>query len=241
MKDMQKSSSACTTSNQFVGSNGSLLMFIFQEVIQTLRARFHIAKEEVNAELAVFAGDLNEILERNPDAEADWLERTEDLLILANQCAVMDPDEFLRQCEGIVHDLDEKWQELPIGKLKTLHTRMLFILMRCTRLLQYLKENGSDEDGFLHLLRHRIQMDQSLEKHWNSVVKGKKLLQMILSSYRNQTQCPITGMQRLSHCPGDLKMSLVVVSLAPWQPSMSSRRTSKRMMYQRNVSLKENQ
>jgi hypothetical protein len=176
MKDMQKSSSACTTYNQFVGNNGALLMFIFQEVIQTLRARFNTAKEEVNAELAVFAGDLIEILERNPDAEADWLERTEDLLILAKQCAVMDPDEFLRQCEGIVHDLDEKRQELPIGKLKTLHTRMLFILTRCTRLLQYLKENGLDEDGSLHLLQHRIQMDQSLEKHWNSVVKGKKIL-----------------------------------------------------------------
>ncbi len=137
-----------------MGKNGALLMFIFQEIIQTLQARFNTAKEEVNAELAVFAGDLIEILERNPDAEADWLERTEDLLILANQRAVMDPDEFLRQCEGIVHDLDEKWQELPIGKLKTLHTRMLFILMCCTQLLQYLKENGLDEDGFLHLLQH---------------------------------------------------------------------------------------
>ncbi len=74
--------------------------------MQTLRARFNTAKEEVNAELKVFAGDLLEILERNPDAEADWQERIEDLLILANQCAVMVPDEFLQRCEGIVHNLD---------------------------------------------------------------------------------------------------------------------------------------
>jgi hypothetical protein len=145
-----------------------------EEVLQTLRARFNTAKEEVNAELAVFAGDLLEILERNPDAEADWQERIEDLLILANQCAVMVPDEFLQRCEGIVHNLDEKRQELPIGKLKTLHTRMLFILTRCTRLLQYLKENGLDEDGSLYLFQHRVYLDQSLEKHWNSVLKVKK-------------------------------------------------------------------
>ncbi len=142
--------------------------------MQTLRARFNTAKEEVNAELKVFAGDLLEILERNPDAEADWQERIEDLLILANQCAVMVPDEFLQRCEGIVHNLDEKRQELPIGKLKTLHTRMLFILTRCTRLLQYLKENGLDEDGSLYLFQHRVYLDQSLEKQWNSVLRVTK-------------------------------------------------------------------
>lgn len=126
--------------------------------MRTLKARFNTAKEEVNAELEIFAGDLIEVLEKNADAAPDWQEKAEDLLILAKECAMMDSQQFRKSCEAIVHDLDEKRQELPIGVLKQLHTRMLFILTRCTRLLQYQKRN------FLELDLLRLQ---KVERFWH--------------------------------------------------------------------------
>lgn len=146
-----------------------------------LGARFHTAKEEVNAELAVFAGDLVEVLETSSDIEPYHQERIEDLLILARECAFMDPQVFRRQCEAIVQDLDDKRQELPMGVLKRLHTRMLFILTRCTRLLQFEKENGLDEDE-LHRLQEEAKVGSSLES-WSSLArwkeKGKALLNVV--------------------------------------------------------------
>lgn len=118
-----------------------------QEVLGAIRARFDKAKEEVNSDLAIFAGDLVEILEKTSEAHPEWKESLEDLLVLARQCDMMSPGEFWLQCEGIVQDLDDRRQELPMGVLKQLHTRMLFILTRCTRLLQFHKEHGLDEDG----------------------------------------------------------------------------------------------
>lgn len=143
-----------------------------------LGARFHTAKEEVNAELAVFAGDLVEVLETSSDIDPYQQERIEDLLILARECAFMDPQEFRRQCEAIVQELDDKRQELPMGVLKRLHTRMLFILTRCTRLLQFEKENGLDEYE-LHRLQEEAKVGSSMER-WSSLArwkeKGKALL-----------------------------------------------------------------
>lgn len=142
-----------------------------------LVARFNTAKEEVNAELAVFAGDLVDNLEKHPDTEPDWQERTEDLLVLARECAYMDAEEFRKQCEAIVQELDDKRQELPMGVLKQLHTRMLFILTRCTRLVQFERDHGFDEDGPLHRL-HRAKVGSSLENYWASVtsLKGKAVI-----------------------------------------------------------------
>lgn len=146
-----------------------------------LGARFHIAKDEVNAELAVFAGDLVGVLEDNTDMDPGHQERVEDLLVLARECALMDPQVFRRQCEAIVQDLDDKRQELPMGVLKRLHTRMLFILTRCTRLLQFEKENGLDEVE-LHKLQQQAKVGSSLES-WKRIVswkeKGKALLQVV--------------------------------------------------------------
>lgn len=79
-----------------------------QELVQTLKARFNTAKEEVNGELAVFAGDLLEALEKNAGTVPDWQEGAEDLLVLARKCAMMDPQQFRKECEAIVHELDEK-------------------------------------------------------------------------------------------------------------------------------------
>ena len=70
-----------------------------------IRARFDKAKEEVNSDLAIFAGDLVEILEKTSEAHPEWKESLEDLLVLARQCDMMSPGEFWLQCEGIVHSL----------------------------------------------------------------------------------------------------------------------------------------
>ncbi|KAK4375482.1 hypothetical protein RND71_006159 [Anisodus tanguticus] len=128
-----------------------------EEVLTMIRAKFDKAKEEVDNDLRVFAADLVGVLEKNVEAHPDWQETIEDLLVLARRCAMTTPGEFWLQCEGIVQELDDRRQELPMGTLKQLHTRMLFILTRCTRLLQFHKESGFAEDESLLQLRQSLQ------------------------------------------------------------------------------------
>ncbi|XP_030472940.1 probable serine/threonine protein kinase IREH1 [Syzygium oleosum] len=128
-----------------------------EEILVVIRTKFDKAKEEVNSDLAIFAADLVGILEKNAETHPEWQETIEDLLVLARSCAMTSPGEFWLQCEGIVQELDDRRQELPMGILKQLHTRMLFILTRCTRLLQFHKESGLAEDEqFLHLRQSRV-------------------------------------------------------------------------------------
>ncbi|KAJ6846826.1 putative serine/threonine protein kinase IREH1 [Iris pallida] len=122
-----------------------------KDVLKDIQVKFEKAKEEVNSDLAVFAGDLVGIMEKHADTHPEWQEILEDLLLLARSCDVMTPGEFWLQCEGIVQDLDDRRQELPMGVLKKLHTRMLFILTRCTRLLQFHKESVFAEDELMDL------------------------------------------------------------------------------------------
>lgn len=130
-----------------------------QEVLVVIREKFDKAKEEVNSELAVFAVELVGILEKNAEVHPEWKETIEDLLVLAQRCSDLKPSEFWVLCEGIVQDLDDQRQELPMGMLKQLHTRMLFTLTRCTRLLQFHKESGLAED------EHLIGLLQSRNLH----------------------------------------------------------------------------
>ncbi|KAJ6387362.1 hypothetical protein OIU78_017143 [Salix suchowensis] len=124
-----------------------------EEILVVIRAKFDKQKEEVNSDLAIFAADLVGILEKNADSHPEWQETIEDLLVLARSCAMTSPGEFWLQCEGIVQELDDRRQELPPGILKQLHTRMLFILTRCTRLLQFHKESVLDENENVFGLR----------------------------------------------------------------------------------------
>ncbi|XP_048326427.2 probable serine/threonine protein kinase IRE [Ziziphus jujuba] len=122
-----------------------------EEIMVVIRTRFERSKEEVNSDLGAFAGDLVGILEKNSGSCPEWKESLEDLLVVARQCAKMSPNEFWMKCEAIVQTLDDRRQELPIGILKQAHTRLLFILTRCTRLVQFQKESGYDEDRILGL------------------------------------------------------------------------------------------
>ncbi|KAG7577661.1 Protein kinase domain [Arabidopsis thaliana x Arabidopsis arenosa] len=133
-----------------------------EEILVLIRAKFDKAKEEVNSDLAVFAADLVGVLEKNAESHPEWEETFEDLLILARSCAMTTPGDFWLQCEGIVQDLDDRRQELPPGVLKQLHTRMLFILTRCTRLLQFHKESWGEEEQVVQLRQSRVL--HSIEK-----------------------------------------------------------------------------
>ncbi|KAL4574881.1 hypothetical protein LXL04_021721 [Taraxacum kok-saghyz] len=116
-----------------------------QEILVMLRGKFDKLKEEVNADLATFAGDLVGILEETSVSHPEWQENLEDLLIIARKCAKMTSNEFWLKCENIVQILDDRRQDLSTGSLKQVHTRLLFILTRCTRLVQFHKECGYEE------------------------------------------------------------------------------------------------
>ncbi|XP_020519544.1 probable serine/threonine protein kinase IREH1 isoform X1 [Amborella trichopoda] len=171
-------------------------LFNLTEVVAVIRAKFDRAKEEVDSDLAVFAGDLVGLLEKNAEVHPEWQETLEDLLILARQCTMMSPGEFWLQCEGIVQDIDDRRQELPMGVLKKLYTRMLFILTRCTRLLQFHKENSfvEDEPSFAH--RQSGALGYSAEKMMPSTVHrdegffsdGKKLKAKSTMKFYSQEQ-----------------------------------------------------
>ncbi|MED6167267.1 hypothetical protein PIB30_001163 [Stylosanthes scabra] len=122
-----------------------------EEVMVAIRVKFEKLKEEVDSDLGAFAGDLVGILDKNSECHPEWTESLEDLLIVARQCSKMSATEFWIKCENIVQNLDDKRQELPVGILKQAHTRLLFILTRCTRLVQFHKESGYEQDHILGL------------------------------------------------------------------------------------------
>ncbi|KAL0464054.1 UNVERIFIED_CONTAM: putative serine/threonine protein kinase IREH1 [Sesamum latifolium] len=138
----------------------------FQAILRVTsapRKRFPVRKIllslllDAHAYIKIATGDLVGILEKNAESHPEWQETIEDLLVLARSCAMTSPGEFWLQCEGIVQELDDRRQELPMGMLKQLHTRMLFILTRCTRLLQFHKESGLAEDEHVFHLRQSLQ------------------------------------------------------------------------------------
>ncbi|KAI3735174.1 hypothetical protein L6452_14664 [Arctium lappa] len=126
-----------------------------EEIMVRLRGKFDKLKDEVNADLGIFAGDLVGILEETSVSHPEWQENLEDLLIIARKCAKMTSNEFWLKCENIVQILDDRRQDLPTGILKQVHTRLLFILTRCTRLVQFHKECGY-EDGHHILGLHQL-------------------------------------------------------------------------------------
>lgn len=145
-----------------------------------MRSKFDKLKEEVNSDLGIYAGDLVGILDKTSESHPDWKDILEDLLIMARRCAKMSPSEFWTKCEGIVQSLDDRRQELPMGTLKQLHTRLLFILTRCTRLVQFHKECGYEEDHGMGL--HQLsdlgvyseQFTGSSHQDFNSSSGGKE-------------------------------------------------------------------
>lgn len=116
-----------------------------------IRVKFDKLKEEVDFDLGALAGDLVGILEINSGSHPEWKESLDDLLIVTRQCVKMSPDDFWMKCEAVVQGLHDKRQELPVGILKQAHTHLLFILTRCSRLVQFQKESGCEQDDVLSL------------------------------------------------------------------------------------------
>ncbi|XP_076928138.1 putative serine/threonine protein kinase IRE [Bidens hawaiensis] len=116
-----------------------------EEIMVMLRGKFEKLKEEVNFDLGIFAGDLLGMFEATTESHPEWKEVLEDLLIMASKCAKMTPSEFWSKCESIVQTLDDHRQDLPMGIPKQVHTRLLFILTRCTRLVQFHNECGHED------------------------------------------------------------------------------------------------
>ncbi|CAH9072213.1 unnamed protein product [Cuscuta europaea] len=114
-----------------------------EDIMVMIRSKFDKLKEDVNSDLGIFAGDLVGMLEKA--LEPHGRESLEDLLVVARQCAKMSASDFWCSCEGIVQNLDDRRQELEMGTIKHAHTRLLFILARCTRLVQFQKESGFEE------------------------------------------------------------------------------------------------
>ncbi|KAJ9553232.1 hypothetical protein OSB04_017277 [Centaurea solstitialis] len=127
-----------------------------EEIMVRLRGKFDKLKDEVNADLGIFAADLVGILEETSVSHPEWQENLEDLLIIARKCARMTSNEFWLKCENFVQILDDRRQDLPPGILKQVHTRLLFILTRCTRLVQFHKECGYEEGGHHILGLHQL-------------------------------------------------------------------------------------
>nr|XP_043633754.1 probable serine/threonine protein kinase IRE [Erigeron canadensis] len=117
-----------------------------EEIMVMLKGKFEKLKEEVNSDLGIFAGDMVRILEETSESHPEWKESLEDLLIMASRCAKMTSNEFWSRCENIVQTLDDRRQDLPMGILKQVHTRLLFILTRCTRLVQFHHECGHEDN-----------------------------------------------------------------------------------------------
>ncbi|TVU48962.1 hypothetical protein EJB05_00250, partial [Eragrostis curvula] len=139
-----------------------------EEFIGAVRTKFTRLKAEVDSELGVFAGDLVGVLARE-DGEMSEESRVamEDLLVVAQRCAEMSPEELWTRCEGVVQGLDDRRQELAAGAAKQAHTRVLFILTRCTRLLQFRKDAAAvggwrygDGDGGDGEKQHVLRMHQ---------------------------------------------------------------------------------
>uniref|UniRef100_A0A1D1XKI4 non-specific serine/threonine protein kinase n=2 Tax=Anthurium amnicola TaxID=1678845 RepID=A0A1D1XKI4_9ARAE len=141
-----------------------------KELLGSFHSKFHAAKEEVNAELAVFAGDVIDILENDSSQEARV--SIENLLVLAQQCVKMPSHEFREKCEGIVQELAESRQQCQAGTVKQLFTRMLFILTRYTRLLQFQKGRGAINEDSLHKLKQCLESIPVVETSWEQKSKS---------------------------------------------------------------------
>lgn len=134
--------------------------------MDTLHSRFDAAKEVVNSELATFAKDVMNVLEKMESSFSEGKEMVEDLLILAQQCIEMTSSLFRAKCETIVQDLTEKRQQCQAGLVKYLFTRMLFILTRCTRLLMFQKESEPIAEKSLHKFKKCLESVPAVETSW---------------------------------------------------------------------------
>ncbi|KAJ0546731.1 putative protein kinase AGC-MAST family [Helianthus annuus] len=203
-----------------------------EEILVMLRGKFDKLKEEVDADLGIFAGDLVGILEETSVSHEELQENLEDLLIIARKCAKMAPSEFWLKCENIVQILDDRRQDLPTGILKQVHTRLLFILTRCTRLVQFHKECGYEEGHHvlgLHQLSDLSVYQKVLESTYQNASSS------LGETEANETQIDQNEEQNQAKLNVDDRVDIVDVSTAKSVTPSSSFRTSSCMKFSSTV------
>ncbi|XP_065626982.1 probable serine/threonine protein kinase IRE4 isoform X2 [Quercus suber] len=136
-----------------------------EELLGSLHSRFDAAKEVVNVELASLAGDVMDVVEKI-DSSPEEQTMADDLLILAKMCTEMASSEFRVKCETIVQELTEKRHQCQTGMLKWSFTRMLFILTRCTRLLQFQRDREPIDAKSLKKLKKCLESVPAVETSW---------------------------------------------------------------------------
>ncbi|XP_021890428.1 LOW QUALITY PROTEIN: probable serine/threonine protein kinase IRE4 [Carica papaya] len=137
-----------------------------KELLGSLHSRFDAAKEIVNVELAGFAGDVVDVIEKTDSSYSEEQKMVEDLLVIAQNCIEMTCSQFRAKCESIVQDLTGKRQQCQTGMVKWLFTRMLFILTRCTRLLMFQKESEPIDEKSLHKFKKCLDSIPAVEMNW---------------------------------------------------------------------------
>ncbi|WCJ35156.1 Protein kinase superfamily protein [Euphorbia peplus] len=135
-------------------------------LLGSLDSRFDAVKEVVNAELANFVCEVVDVLDKIDSSLQEELIMAEDLLILAQLCMDMTCSQFRVKCELYVQDLTEKRQRCRYGLLKWLFTRMLFILTRCTRLLQFQKDSDHIDEKSLRKFKKCLESVPSVDMNW---------------------------------------------------------------------------
>ncbi|XP_006856075.2 probable serine/threonine protein kinase IRE4 isoform X2 [Amborella trichopoda] len=133
-----------------------------KELLESFHTRFDAVKDAVNADLAACLGDVEEVLESKESLSSEMKQRIADLLNLVRGCMGMSSLEFRNKCEEIVQELVEKRQNIQIGLLKQLVTRMLFILTRCTRLLQVQKWSEPNHEDSIHKFKQCLESVPSI-------------------------------------------------------------------------------
>lgn len=114
----------------------------------SLHSRFDTAKDVVNVELTCLLEDIMNVV-NTIDSPVECQTMAEDLMIVAERCIEMTSFQFRLKCEAIVQDLTEKRQKCQGSVVKWFYTRMLFVLTRCTRLLQFQKGKEQIDENSL--------------------------------------------------------------------------------------------
>ncbi|XP_015576027.2 probable serine/threonine protein kinase IRE4 isoform X1 [Ricinus communis] len=172
-----------------------------KELLGSFHSRFDAAKEVVNAELASFARDAMDVLEIIDSSLQEELKMAEDLLILAQLCMEMACSQFRLKCEIIVQDLTEKRLQCQTGLVKWLYTRMLFILTRCTRLLQFQKDTEPIDEKSLRKLKKCLESVPSVDMSWvaNHVIDDTDLDDAL--NQKGDIKRKLQGQNNLSSLP----------------------------------------
>lgn len=130
----------------------------------SLHSELDAVKQAVDADLTAFAWDVTVALEKDPLSTAR--ETAEDLLNISQQCREMTCSQFRDNCERIVQSLAERRHECQMGLVKQFVTRMLFILTRFARLLQFQKDSGSVNDDSFDKFKQCLESVPAVETNW---------------------------------------------------------------------------